>query len=351
MGRMRKKGAIEIQFNWMFVLVAGAIILSFFVVFVLQQREASEQKLSASLIKDLETKITSARVSGGSAAELNLHDLEIFFSCEDYRLKGVSESINYRAIFTPDRVKGRTMLLWSMPWSIPFKVTNLLFITSPDAKYVILDTNTNSLLTNDVYERMANKFLNVDLVDENSVDTIDISSGYKIKIVCFDCDNNIQNLDLSRFYNFADPDVRAVSITSSPPYNVNFYVMDQESLVSEGTSPFFGTDSDSEATMYAAIFADSKDTYDCNMNKALNTFSIVAQVYKNRMLKLQQNPNLAPEYCRDYYFQPDSIIDEMIVTASLGYSPSVRDTLTTNALSLDSYQDNYIRRQSCPLVY
>ena len=48
MGRLNKKAAIEIQFNWMFVLVAGAVILSFFVFTVMRQRDIAGQAASAS---------------------------------------------------------------------------------------------------------------------------------------------------------------------------------------------------------------------------------------------------------------------------------------------------------------
>lgn len=350
---MRKKAAIEVQFNWMFVLVAGAIILSFFVVFVMKQKEASDQKLSAALIKDLETKITSARVSGGSAAELDLHDLEILFTCQDYRMQGVSESINYRAIFTPDRVKGKSLLLWSMPWSIPFKVTNLLFITSPGVRYVILDTNSQASLVNAIYQRMSNKFFTVDLVDESTFNAVDVSDGYKVKVVCVDCDTTLEsNLDLSRFVNFPDADVRAVSI--NPNTNkINFYVMNGSNFAFEGESPFFGTDADSEATMYAAIFSDGKDVYDCNMRKALDNFRIVAEVYKSRMEAVQNDSMLSPVACRDYYSRPESLLAEMISSAGREFSSesNVVVDLSGKAKDLEIYQNNYIRRMSCPLIY
>ena len=45
---MNKKGIIEIQFNWIFVLVVGAIILVFFFGFVQKQKSFAEEKNAGS---------------------------------------------------------------------------------------------------------------------------------------------------------------------------------------------------------------------------------------------------------------------------------------------------------------
>jgi len=361
MGRVRRRrGAIEIQFNWMFVMIAGAIILSFFVLFVVKQKDAADQKLGAALIKNLESELTTARVSGGTAAKIPLQDLELLFSCEDYRVKDLSESINNRAIFSPDRVEGRTMYLWSVPWSLPFKITNLLFITSPSVRYVFIDTDSNVGLLRSVHSRMSTKFVNLHpIVSEGDFNTVDVYDVDKLKIVCFDCDDVLPQLDMSRFVRFADPDVKALSINSNTK-EVNFFFMNQNKLESEGVSPFFGIDSDSEATMYAAIFSDDKYTYDCNMKKALNTFLIVAEVYRERAKKIEEGidetSGLVPASCSDYYTQPYIYLNKLIGAAKNDFTdPSLNqgmcESMIRNAQSLDNYQNEIIRGKSCPLVY
>jgi len=47
------KRGIEMQFHWIFILIAGAIILAFFFSLVAKQKSLSEEKLSISSFKEL----------------------------------------------------------------------------------------------------------------------------------------------------------------------------------------------------------------------------------------------------------------------------------------------------------
>jgi hypothetical protein len=354
MEKMSKKADIEIQFNWIFVMIAGAIILSFFVFTVMRQRDISQQSMSASLINSLETEITAARVSSGTITKLDLNNLQILFSCDDYRVGDVGQSVSYRSVFSPDLVKGDDMVLWSMPWYLPFKVTNLLFITSPGVRYVLISNNASSLVINSVYKRMSDKFLSVEPpTNEEKFGNIKSGKGYKLKFVCVDCD--FKSFNTRNLSSYPDSDVRAVSIHPSSN-SVDFYVMSGDSFALDGSSYFFGIDDFGEATLYAAIFADTKENYDCNMKKALKSFSIVSSVYVERMSGLETSSYL-PDYCKAFYSSESSPSQDL--NSMIGIVGRVNDSITSAGVNdllkyandLKLYQDNYVRRQSCPLIY
>ena len=52
---MMKKGQVSFQLNWVFVIIIGVIILTFFISVVSKQKEVSDNKISASVAKSFET--------------------------------------------------------------------------------------------------------------------------------------------------------------------------------------------------------------------------------------------------------------------------------------------------------
>jgi len=60
---IKKKGVIEVQFNWIFILIIGAIILFFFFSIVKTQKTVSEKKISTTVRRDIRAILTGAGVS------------------------------------------------------------------------------------------------------------------------------------------------------------------------------------------------------------------------------------------------------------------------------------------------
>ena len=42
--KLKKRGAVEVQFNWIFILIIGAVILLFFGVIIAKQRSAADSQ-------------------------------------------------------------------------------------------------------------------------------------------------------------------------------------------------------------------------------------------------------------------------------------------------------------------
>ena len=143
---MRKRGAIEIQFNWIFVFMVGAMILLFFFGFVSSQRERSDQILAYKVVRDTSTIITPLGVSSGKSDLITIIK-PIEFSCDpstctshgctssfSVQESGVKWETPVQVIFSPDLIKGRKMVTWSVDWGMPYRVTNFIYLTSPDGK-------------------------------------------------------------------------------------------------------------------------------------------------------------------------------------------------------------------------
>ena len=79
---VNKKG-FEMQFHWIFVLIAGAIILIFFFSLTQKQKSLSEERLAITLSTDIEAIFTGAIQAKGTAQLLRIPQPGIAFSCSE----------------------------------------------------------------------------------------------------------------------------------------------------------------------------------------------------------------------------------------------------------------------------
>ena len=57
------KGQVTVQFNWIYVMVAGAAILLFFIMIITQQKDMSEKRLNYKVMNILENIFTGSTVA------------------------------------------------------------------------------------------------------------------------------------------------------------------------------------------------------------------------------------------------------------------------------------------------
>ena len=149
---MKNRAQIQLQFNWIFILIAGAVILFFFFGIVLKQKDISEERLEYDVTQIIESILVGAGVSEKTK---NLIDIpsqyEFYFTCRtgnnpegDARKEfGIAESnakvdLPIEPIFAPGSFQSSKLVTWSLPVKLPYKVGDILLITSPLIKYVVV---------------------------------------------------------------------------------------------------------------------------------------------------------------------------------------------------------------------
>ena len=75
-----KKGVVEIQFNWMFVLIAGAIILALFIGIILRQKGISETTTNALILNNLDAVLSGSEVSVGTVNVVKMPEAKRFIT-------------------------------------------------------------------------------------------------------------------------------------------------------------------------------------------------------------------------------------------------------------------------------
>ncbi len=282
-----KQGQIQVTFNWVYVLIAGAVILMFFIGLVVRQQSISEERLAVDVIEIMESIFTGAEVSEKTKNVIDtsgLVDYTFYFSCFDkvteYGIEGTSAGIqnNVDSIFTPNTLQTAELIAWSLPYNLPYKITDFLFITSSNTKYVVLGQTPFALEFID-----STKEFNV----EQGLEELEAGDNYQFRIIDttgVEIQDGRKTPSALRDVN--DDRVTAVSFTGSEGgTRVEYFQKQGITWRSQGRPmPIVSLGGKRDAAKYAAIFAGSAEMYWCGMQKA---FTRLQNINKIQAAKLQ----------------------------------------------------------------
>ncbi|PIN75250.1 hypothetical protein COV18_03610 [Candidatus Woesearchaeota archaeon CG10_big_fil_rev_8_21_14_0_10_37_12] len=277
---MNKKG-IEMQFHWIFILIAGAIILAFFFSMAYKQKALSTQKLELTLATDIENIITTALISKETAQRIPIPTQGLNFDCTEFcdcafNIDGAQKTI-IQPIFAPEEITGTEAVLWTKAFNLPYRVTNFLYIYSPETKYYFIptDQNANVQLLQPITTNIP-PLINYEIINPEEISQ-QINSDYEnTYFVYFTGEQNYQPQPVHRSFENA----KALVINQN---FVQFYKKDRNNFQLIKVRPYFN-----QATIYAAMFSKDDIMYECGLKNAFNKLAIISQVYAERAKKLEQ---------------------------------------------------------------
>jgi hypothetical protein len=348
---MKRKSQISIQFNWIFVLIVGALILVFFANIIRTQQRISQNKVSATVLNDIDAISSGAEVSRGTVQIINIPNLDLGFRCGEtcdcaYSLSQIQERFGDKVMFAPDLIQGRRITAWTYDWSMPYRVSNLLFMTSPDVRYIILDDLGSQQMAEELDDVLPPKSMIIDgneeiifnkeIVDPRDINDIQNLNNYKVKIIGFarSSDDPLNCVGQSFFnihckvppalQDLGDNFVTGIQIIDGTKEfgRFNFVKKNGDEWVTlRADVPYLG-----ESMLYAAIFAEDFTMYRCGVEKLFEKMSYVNKVYTNRTRLLRADAILANDplnVCPAKYNQIIAILD----SPASGISSIINDVL------------------------
>lgn len=334
---MMNKKAFELQFNWIFVLIAGAAILLFFTVVVVKQKNISETSAKTTVLKTIEAVVTGAGVSTDTINIVNIPNLNIETSCNRVSIGGVSKQYQSMVLFAPSLIKGDKIITQTLAFSVPFRATNLLYMTSPQLRYIIIG---DSNLAKEI-----NRSLPPDLKKEfyQSAPYIKNSNNYKIKFIIF----GSMIAFPKALEKMADSDMTAIRVEGdNEKGSIEFWQKEGASWLSKGKSVYI-----KKQSLIGAVYADTPDMYECNMKNIFFRLNLVAKVYAEKTKKLIQNTALSGKQAQCVQFYNNALFQlNSISAASSNFTRENADAISNSAKSLESENKN-AQVYSCPLVY
>ncbi|MEW5896525.1 MAG: hypothetical protein AB1668_02430 [Nanoarchaeota archaeon] len=285
-----KKSQIEVTFNWIYIAIAGAVIILFFVGIVMRQAQVSEEKLSADIVRIMNSILTGAGVSEktkNTISSSGLVDYTLYFTCEggisELGIKGKSAR-QYNAIdpvFVPGEIHSTQIILWSLPYMLPFKVADFLLVAPVNRKFYLLSSDMGYV----------EEFLNVtegfnrEYID--SIEEIELSGDLSVRIIDADGMHIPFEPVPASLQPFDDSRVSAIVLREG---EADYYQKDssQKGNLAGGSSwkklnkepiKIISLGGERDAAKYAAIFAENDQVYQCNMLKAFKRLGMVTEIY------------------------------------------------------------------------
>ena len=348
--------AIEMEFHWIFVLIAGAVILTFFFSLVQKQQDLSERKLSVTLAAQMDAIFTGAIESKGTTQTLVTPQPGIAFSCNNvcecaYTIGEKTTEFSDKLMFAPPLLKGQDAVAWALDWKLPFRIANFLILTNPTIKYYVVYETSES-----VSERLHAR-LKKALAAELNVETLgSLSSAY---------DMTYQGESHTRFIflGTSEPSLSSLHTTFEEQDVSGVWIKDERSAVfSDKTDPDELSFREREvllagdATAYAAMFSADADMYECMLKRGFGKMAIVAEVNHGRARELKEALIDRPE-CQYILQDIDNVrMNAAILSASKRLNeqvPEVAEAFGTIRVAqgeLQRQNDNLLR-QSCPELY
>ncbi len=267
---MGKKGFLQISFAWLFAIIVGAVILSLTIFAVTKMIGTQETIIGAKTAKEigvllnpLETGFEIGKTTTlGFPAETRIYNkcdnargifgrqgIQISQKSFDKWTKTeVEVSFANKYIFSENYVEGKTFYIFSKPLEFPFKVTDLIYITSSQKNYCFINAPT------EIKEEL-------DALKQENIFTEN-------------CEELVNKIDVC---------FNSLNCNISVNYGSQIVTKNNEIL-------HFRTD----ALMYAAIFSD-KEIYDCQLQRIMQRVEQLSQIYQNKESFISQvgcNSNL-----------------------------------------------------------
>ncbi len=270
-----KKGAIELPFHWIFVLIAGFVILAFFFSIALKVRKASEQKLEAELASTMDAIFNLALQSPGTLQNITIPRKGLLISCTappgcDCNFKVGKRSVGYKdkIVFATDALLGKKGFFWTLEWKYPFHSTNFLYSTNEEIRYNIVYTGEEKQLKQELEKTLLGE-LNVKFYDNKDLKEIPWEGEQHTRFVFI---GELKGYELHK--SFKKRSVDAVEISNN---QIIYFEKEKEILkkIREIAIP-----SNDVPVILGAIFSSGEEMFLCNMASAFEKERHVSEVFR-----------------------------------------------------------------------
>lgn len=268
-----KRGAIEFSFAWIFAIVAGMFILFLAIYGVTKFINLERGSINAQTAVDIgvltnplessfesakrgiitvpaDTRIYTYCVEGNAKTFFGKQIIEV--SQKTYNTWSENEKTNVtlqnKYVYADSPVEGRKFYVFSKQFDFPFKIADLMYVTSTKDKYCFIDSPL------DIQEEIKNIRGTQESPNENLfLKTATPGSCPEGSMnVCFKTMTSSCDVKVYRNYD--------------PPY-----------VQKEGKTMYFKGD----ALMYAAIFS-NKNYYECELTRLMNRTEQIYEIYKDK---------------------------------------------------------------------
>lgn len=309
-----QQGQIQIQFNWIFVIIVGSVLLVFFFMLIRNQSDTTEERIDITQSKYFQTVISATGQKSGTLKEYKVKDLSVRFTCNrqtqeyTYSVEDLpSRDTTYEVIFSPELLAGEDIQTWTQDWQVPFSAGNFLYLTNSRHAYVFVQSQSSD------YEDLIKDFpknISVEIINStNTFDDVNRRNYERITYVFLYEEEPTNPTLLSTALTPLDAEKNKVILIRKSdeantlfdvgqiyflrPSQYNNYLNNQNRELwynnqdTSRISSYLG-----KASLYGAIFSENKEMYECNMEKAFTKLELITELYYHRIENLVASDDL-----------------------------------------------------------
>ena len=267
LSKMNRRG-FEVSFAWLFAMIVGAFILFLAIYGVVKLMNVQEGAIDAEAAKKIGVVLNSLESGFETSTKTKLTmpvESRIFNKCDTFGDFGIQSlrvsqlsfkkwtktdyepTFYNRYLFSEGYEEGKVFYMFFKPFEFPFKVSDLIYMTSADKKYCFSGLDDD---LEDIYSELSNLGQSNILLDDD--EAMDCKNREDVITVCFGssgCDIEV---------GYSGEGIGSVK---------KDFEKKQETMY------FY-----SDALMYAAIFSD-KYTYECQLTRLMKRVNILSEIY------------------------------------------------------------------------
>jgi len=340
---MKSKKAFEIQFNWIFVLIAGAAILAFFGAAIVKQKNAATASTNIEILNEMERIISSASTTTDTKVPIDTPETAIMVSCNEFSIGAISKQHQNMILFSPSVIKGSKIMTQTLPFREPYKSANMLYATSTQARYIIIGNEDTAKEINKTMPAELSK----DFFDSYDASKIKNTNNYKVRFIVVN--SNLPLEAPSSLSRMEDADLTALKITGDlEKGELDFYTKKGSSFALLGSTSYIG-----KSSLIGSIYTDSIELYKCNMRNAFSRHALVTKVHKGKLTELSDS--YPRQECLQIYTNAMPYLNSIEATSEyLSMSPNfgiVDMAKLKEAAQSILIQNKESQKFSCPLIY
>ncbi len=365
------KAQIEIQFNWIFVLVIGAILLAFLVTFSFRQQSSADQQVNVQIARQFDTIFTTTLQQPDTVKDYQTPLTDLSFVCNylesrhSFLINGISaRETRYDLFVAPQEFSTRRLYTWAVEWEVPFPIDRFMYITTPQREVIFYqDTPEPSVPLRTLLDAFPSNFTQR-VVRDNFANVPTVQSNRDHYTFVF-----IDGMALPPARTiFQTPADRTTILLVQPNSQrifesgrVLFLTVQQYENFRNDLLPVAEIEQVSQsylgkASFFAALFSESRERYTCVMDKALDRLEAVSLVLHASLLEAEP---LVSSSCRALLIGTDRegfygmkyLLEQVNQTVQRGMSPATIRELSTLTSRIDQLNNRVALETNCPLLY
>lgn len=329
-----KKGNSDLLFKWMFGIIAGAIILTFFIRFSYVHLSGESLIEGNRILLTVDNKLDALDVREGTDVFDLKDDFSLGFDCSlitsgDIMEEDFFERKTDKIIFAPEQINDRYISIWTRKWEAPYGISTFYYLKDKSSN-VLLVGSTNSEGFSDFAGRIPT-IMGIPSIETTQFNPADFTSqarqSSKFTVVYFDRMPYDWSVLRSQYGSFMDLEVILVNTIE---HTAEIY----DSQGNREDVFYFGDD-----MLYGLIFSGSK--FSCTKDLAMERFSILTKIYLEKVSRVMGKEDRSE--CIDLMNEARKMLET--------YQNAITKTELYNSLEKIEKQNLQLEREDCPTVY